>query len=388
MTKALVIGKKTKQKLNKQQQTFNRLVKKLENLRTELEQTAQRLSQKLDYFSKHIYPLEQELTTLRQESVKLFYKFHQDKKLLSKKDRKALWNLIAAQLSSIFQLSDAEPDEEIKEIFAAVEGVSYEQSAAEDFAAMKDDMADTFKQFGLEVDLDGFNADMSEEDLIRRMMGMLGDLKEQSEAAEAAEAARPQRKKSAKQLANEAREEQAEALKGKTIASIYKQLARALHPDLEQDPQVKIAKEDLMKELTTAYEKGDLHTLLRLEMAWIHKEEGNLEKLSDEKLAIYNQSLKQQVEELQGELFMLLRHPRYQPLERLSPFPGSAQFLDLEIRKRELQESIREATQSLTALKGENPVKELKEILSFFKPSKPNFFEMSLEDLFREASRQ
>ena len=380
MTKALVIGKKAKQKLNKQQQTFNRLVKKLENLRTELEQTSQRLSQQLDYFSKHIHPLEQELTTLRQESVKLFYKFHQDKKLLSKKDRKALWNLIAAQLSSIFQLSDAEPDAEIKEIFAAVEGVSYDQSAEEDFAAMKDDMAETFKQFGLEVDLDDFHAGMSEEEMIRRMMGMVNGLKEQ---AEAAQAARPQRKKSVKQLANEAREEQAEALKGKTIASIYKQLARALHPDLEQDPQVKIAKEDLMKELTTAYEKGDLHTLLRLEMAWIHKEEGNLEKLSDEKLAIYNQSLKQQVEELQGELFMLFRHPRYQPLVRLSPFPGSAQSLDLEIRKRELQESIREATQSITALKGENPVKELKEILSFFKQPEPNFFEISLEDLFR-----
>ena len=380
MTKALVIGKKTKQKLNKQQQTFNRLVKKLENLRTELEQTAQRLSQQLDYFSKHIHPLEQEITTIRQESVKLFYKFHQNKKLLSKKDRKALWNLIAAQLSSIFQLSDAEPDDEIKEIFAAVEGVSYDQSAEEDFAAMKDDMAETFQQLGLEIDLDDFHAGMSEEEMIRRMMGMVDGLKEQ---AEAAEAARPQRKKSAKQIAKEAREEQAEALKGKTIASIYKQLARALHPDLEQDPQVKLAKEDLMKELTTAYEKGDLHTLLRLEMAWIHKEEGNLEKLSDEKLAIYNQSLKQQVEELEGELFMLSRHPRYQPLERLSPFPGAAQFLDLEIRKRELQESIREATQSVAALKGENPVKELKEILSFFRQPEPNLFEIRLEDLFR-----
>ncbi len=382
MASSLIIGKKAKQNLNKQQQTFNRLVKKVEKLRVELEQTSKTLSQKLEFYSVHISPLEQQLIDFRKAGVKLFYKFYQDKKLLSKKDKKHLLEIMAEQLQGILQPGGAAPDEEIKEIFAAVEGLSYSDAAKEDFARMKEDMSETFQNLGLDIDLEDFHADLSEEEMMRKMAELLGSIKEQ---AEAQEAARPTRKKSKKQLEKEAREQQVEEVKNKNIASIYKQLARVLHPDLEQDATLKLQKEDLMKELTLAYDKGDLHTLLRLELAWIQKEENNLEKLSDEKLSIYNQALKQQVDEIQEEIYLLLRHPRYQPLQNLTLFAGDIKHINLTLKQRELQQVLKDVEGSLTALKGDNPLPELKDIIRTYLQAKreAKLFEIDFSEFFR-----
>ena len=104
------------------------------------------------------------------------------------------------------------------------------------------------------------------------------------------------------------------------------------------------AKQALMQELTVAYRNNDMHTLLRLELEWIAREEGNLERLTDEKLAIYNQTLKEQVVDLQRELYELPCHPRYQPIaESDGPFgvtirangPAEARALDEGIASME-----------------------------------------------------
>ena len=112
----------------------------------------------------------------------------------------------------------------------------------------------------------------------------------------------------------ETRIRQAEELRKKSIASLYKQLAKVLHPDLEPNAQRRARKAELMQELTTAYRTNDLHTLLRLELEWIEHEEGDLASLTDEKLSVYNQVLREQSRELERELADLAYHPRYQPI--------------------------------------------------------------------------
>jgi hypothetical protein len=381
-SKELVIGKKSKQQLSKSQQAFNRLVKKLEKLRKELEQTSKTLSQKLDFYGKEIHPLEQKLTERRTEGVKLFYKFYRDKKLLSKKDKEVLLEIMSQQLNGIFQFSSEEPDAELQEIFELVEGLSFEEAKAEDFATLKNEMAETFENLGFDININDFHQDMDEAEMMRKMAEMLGEMQEQ---AEAKDAERPQRKKTKKQLEKEAREQQVEEAKNKNISTIYKQLARAFHPDLEQDPQLKADKEVLMKQLTAAYEKGDLHTLLRLELEWIHREEDNLDKLSDDKLSIYNQVLKEQVAEIETEIMMLFHHPRYHPLRRFAMFPSALKHVDLKDEKRELEETIDAIEDSIEKLQGKNAVKELKTIIRYFKQPKPvfNLFDLDLDELFR-----
>jgi hypothetical protein len=63
--------------------------------------------------------------------------------------------------------------------------------------------------------------------------------------------------------------------------------------------------------------------LLRLEISWIQKEENNPDKLSDEKLKRYNEVLKEQVQELEYEINMLLEHSRYQPLQKFCHVPAA-----------------------------------------------------------------
>jgi hypothetical protein len=381
-TKQLIIGKQNKQELNKQQKAFNRLVKRLENLRKDFDKKSDKLRKHLEFYGQHIHPLEQDLVGHRKEAVKLLFKSYKDEKAIPKKDKEVLIEIISSQLSDIFHYSSEKPDEEIMGIFEAVEGMSFDKAADEDFQNMKNEMSEAFEEMGFDVDLDGFHSNMSEEEMARKMFEMFGNLQEQ---AEAKEAARPKRKKTKKQLEKEERERQIEEAKSKNIATIYKQLARIFHPDLERDPVLKSEKEDLMKQLTNAYEKNDLHTLLRLELEWIHKEEDNLEQLSDEKLSIYNEVLKEQVRELEEEIFMIGQHPRYAPLQRFSMMPLGMGYIDLEREKRKLESTIKEIKKSVDELKGKNAVRELKTIISSFKQAmaRRNFFDLDLAELFR-----
>jgi hypothetical protein len=119
-------------------------------------------------------------------------------------------------------------------------------------------------------------------------------------------------------------------------------------------------------------------------LEWIHKEESNLDQLSGEKLAIYNQVLQEQVAELQLEISLVAEHPRYAPLQQLCPPFMNLRHLNLESEKRALQASIRDVRQSLGRLRSANPLPELKSLLRAFAQQMRarNFFEMSFDDFF------
>lgn len=379
--KQLIIGKKEKQKLSKLQQTFNRLVKKLEKLRSAKENLAKILSEKLDYYGKNIHPLEEKAAELHKKSAKLFYRLYKEQKGLSNTDQEILLDIIDSQLTQFNTFSREEFDDELKEIYEFLTDENFDEAEEERFQAMKDDMKATFGEFGIDVDLDDFTSDLSEEEMMRKMMEMMGEAQSQAEAKFNAE---PQRKKSKKQIEKEEREKQIEEAKNKDIATIYKQLARIFHPDLERDPQRKLEKEDVMKQLTIAYEKGDLHTLLRLELEWLHKEESNLEKLSDDKLKIYNQALKEQVEELEMEMEMSIEHPRYFPLKKYTTLFNRIENVNLKREKEKLENTIEYMTKDLAELEGDKPAKKLKEIIKITKQQmkRKTIFDFDLSDLF------
>ena len=68
--KDLVIVKKTKQALSKNQQTFNRYVKKIEKLQIDLQQTEKILEEKLVFYGQQIHPLEQEMLLVLKKLAK------------------------------------------------------------------------------------------------------------------------------------------------------------------------------------------------------------------------------------------------------------------------------------------------------------------------------
>jgi hypothetical protein len=140
----------------------------------------------------------------------------------------------------------------------------------------------------------------------------------------------------------------AEEFRKRSIANIYKQLARVLHPDLERDSERQKEKVQLMQELTAAYRQNDLHTLLRLEMQWIANERDNLERLTEAKLGVYNDVLAGQVEGLERRLRDLVFHPRYRPIVVVNH--GLTRAINGGDRARELDDSIAAIERCITLM--------------------------------------
>lgn len=108
------------------------------------------------------------------------------------------------------------------------------------------------------------------------------------------------RKTSARQ-----RQMEQEALDAKTtLRSLYRQLASALHPDRETDPEERERKTVLMSQVNAAYKRQDLATLLRLQLQTTTMDEQSIARMTDEKIATMSTLLQEQVRTLESELYM------------------------------------------------------------------------------------
>ncbi len=84
-----------------------------------------------------------------------------------------------------------------------------------------------------------------------------------------------------------------------TSKELYKDLAKALHPDLEQDEKIKLEKVKLMQELSIAKQNNDLYAMLQIQkkaIAFI-KVEQQQKYLTLEKLKKFNALLQQKLKE-------------------------------------------------------------------------------------------
>ena len=360
--KGLSITKQKQQVLSKPQQAFNRLVQKIEKLQQEIADDNRLLGEKLEYYGKHIYPVEQQMVALRKQMVKMLFPFYTAKKPLTKRDKHALKEILVMQLNNIFAFDRGKPDDELQEIFEAIEGMSLEEAAKQDMEMVKSQMTEMFESFGFRMSFDDLHPGMNEEEMIRKMQEM-----EEQFSGQAHNFNQRVRKKTKKQLEKEEREKQVAEIKNKSIGRIYKQLAKILHPDLEQDIERKAYKELRMRELTAAYEKNDLHTLLRLELEWLHKEETNIAQLTDEKLNIYNEVLKVQAADLEAESYTMLQHPRYQPLLRFVMLPKQLRTLNLSQKKKDMDKTLKSLEKSILRLEGNDALEEIKETIEYFR---------------------
>jgi hypothetical protein len=109
--------------------------------------------------------------------------------------------------------------------------------------------------------------------------------------------------------------------------TIYRQLARVHHPDLERDPAKQAAKTAQMQRITEAYEADDLYTLLQL-----LAETGPADAETDDVLARYTRALLQQQTQLKQEMNEL----KYGPNGFITG-TGKKQELELRQLKRDLR---------------------------------------------------
>lgn len=362
---SLVIGSQQRKALSKAQHTFNKLTKQVEKLRNEIESKTKDLDEGIAYYGREIHPVELQLAAVNRQFVKLLHRFYSDRKMLSKKEKRTLREVIQEQMSRIFTMDNTPPDEEMKIIFRDIEGMDYDKAMEDDFEDIREDAEAMFQSMGMDVDMSDVNMETFEEDLARKAKEFEEKAKSQWEEQQQR---RANRRKTAKQLEKEAKEKQKEEIRQRSVSVIYKQLVKALHPDLERDEMLKMEKEALMKEAVAAYEKNDLHQLLRLEMLWLNKESDHLDSLTDEKLEIYNQLLKEQVNELKMQRDMVMMHPKYQKLLR-NPFKIPIMKTTvgaLAVKKQDLERTIAAMEESIRRLNGSNPSAELEAIMQAY----------------------
>jgi len=309
--------------LTKVQRAFNRLVARIEALHAKLREKTQELDGALGFFVKHVHPRRLRLAALRKELVIDLAPFL-DGGVLRKNERKTLRALLADQLDALLE-EGAPLDDALEALFQRVHGMSVEDLRRQEMGVACGAMEDFLGSVGFEVDFSGFRADMTEEAFAAEAAKLGRRLQEETEAQGRGAGERRnesgERSKGKRQLEKEERLRQAEVARKKSIGSIYRQLVRALHPDLEQNPPERERKHCLMQQLTTAYHDNDLHTLLRLELEWIEHEKSDVQRLSDEKLRIYNEVLKEQVDDLEAQIDELPLDPRYQVIvEAKGPF--------------------------------------------------------------------
>src|SRR4051794_35933586 len=233
VTSALTITKKGTEKLSPNQSAFNKLTTRIEKLRKDIERKESQLEEAMQLYGQTVPALEESLVRQRHQLLLLIYPLYKQKKL-SKTQQPYLKDMLQEMISEVLQNSPDEPDDELKAIFSELEGEDYETVLKRKEKQMQDEMRNELKKFGVDVNWDE-DTPLSEEELAKKMhelqQQVLQKITEEQPQGKAHYKVRP---KTAKQLQKEKAEQEAAQLKQKNITTIYRQLAKLFHPDLEQ----------------------------------------------------------------------------------------------------------------------------------------------------------
>jgi hypothetical protein len=383
----LMLTPRADRPLTKAQRAFNRLVARVEELRARIATETKILDEAVIYYGSYLHPRLQRQNEMRKDLVRLLSRFLNKKSLRNKSDRQILRTIISDLLDQIVFHEGSLTDADLRAVFKQIHQMDVEQARQQDIEESRSEMEAMLDELGVQVDLSGLHAGLNEEELAAKMAELAATIKDKAEAKTAEHSfGRSKRPKGRRRLEKEQPLRQAEEVRKKSISTIYKELAKILHPDLEQDPERRQRKVVLMQELTVAYRNNDLHTLLRLELEWIQGEKGNLDRMTEEKLAVYNQVLKDQVAELENQLQLLPQHHRYRVLAVPDDFFGFRMRTDGPAEACALDETIARMEGTITSLRSQSPMAAVRGIIRAYKAIPPieewdDLEEFSDEDL-------
>ncbi len=324
--KSLIITKASKQKLTKNQDAFNKISNRIEKLQKEIAKKQMQFDLAIKMYGEKLHPTKMIVLEQRKELVVLLWGIYKEKRL-SRYDQQNLKQIVREHLQRVFMELTEPPTKEIKDIFNELEGAHYDSVVEQEKESAKEQMIEQLTNLKIDIS----EIDKNDEAILAQKLheAKIRLYEAQQAKINAFQEGERLKKKSKKQIEAEKIQQEIDAVKQKNIGTIYKQLAKLFHPDLEQDEERKLEKVLLMQELTAAYEAKNLHALLSLELKWIHNEKDHLESLTEEKLAIYLEILKEQVTELQNEKEEIIHLPQYRVL--LEEFGWQIQRYPIEI---------------------------------------------------------
>ncbi len=319
------VGSLGAEQMSPAQEKFNALARKIEELREAIEKRGSIYDSILSISAKQLGGLPPKLGTAF-ESIALSIDKAASGFKLGARQRALVGDLILLSLDQAFMRAPASAQG--RELYDRWSETSYLQEIALQEDAEQEVAKEIYQRvFGKELDPEILKAGP---EAIHAAFEAAAQAQAASQGSSQGPSHGQRKARGKKESATQARQKAAQELEKKTIRSLYLSLAKALHPDAEPDPGAKLEKESLMKEVISAYEGGDLHSLLKLEAQWLNRETSRLQELSEDKLALYLSALKAQVTQLKAEYQGLAYAPRYQ---------GAQAFLcdDLEQAKRRVK---------------------------------------------------
>ena len=351
--------------LTKAQETFRTLLGKVESLRESIDTEEQELNALLAFYAAEIVPRLTRQAALQKELVRALAPFINKSFFPGQQERTDFRELIRELLDDISKAEKGLHDADLREIYNVFHGVGYAKDERKTMAAMREALAKVLAEAGLDADFSELEAAVTEAEFMQKaeeLMARAQKMREaEAEAARCAEHGHHSTEDEYTRGAEEARK--------RSIANIYKQLARVLHPDFERDSERQKEKVELMQELTEAYRQNDLHTLLRLEMQWIENEGGNIAQLTEEKLGVYNEVLTGQVEGLERRLNDTLFHPRYRPVVNYSF--GRTKPIDGPGKAREVDNSIASIERCIQLMEVAKTTDDVRAAIDSFRSDRP-----------------
>jgi hypothetical protein len=300
-----IIHIKTNPKLSPKHIEFNKWVQSIEKLRVELQREEKKLELFSEYYIKNILPVREAVCQTKLKMATTLDDMSEASKLPSA-TLNDLSLIIPELLSEAFELII--PDEDAKLIFEKWTFTNYDDIVNEVKEEQMEELSDYMRSMG--IDFDTSDLDFDDPETIGKIHERMHQAKEQLKEQQANDKA--SKKKSKKQLAAEEVAALRDEIKNKNLRSVYLSLAKILHPDSETDPELKLEKEEIMKQVTKAYEDKDIITLLVIETQWLKNTEERLANIKEDVAAIYIQLLKEQAKKLRHEKSELRRHPRFQ----------------------------------------------------------------------------
>ncbi len=266
---------------------FNALVQKLEAERAELAHWRSHLPGIRAIADGTLVPLLQAFDAC-QRNLLLLYDKSWSNKLLGKRDREKLSDLICNTAMDVMQAGG--DDDVVKAIYDRHSLAFFKLG---DLGADQAELTAMFSA-GLGIELDE-NTDFSSPHAI--MDAIRAKMEEEARAHEAAQEARRTRPN-----AREARRQAEEVKLQQSVRDIFRKLASALHPDRETDPVERTRKNALMQRVNVAYAANDLLGLLELQLEVEQIDQAGLNDMGDERIRQFNRVLERQVEDMRNDI--------------------------------------------------------------------------------------
>jgi hypothetical protein len=274
--------------LNATQREFNRLVQSIDQNKREMERVKSVVQKTRDKVRAEFGPLLAELKEKQLAWLRRLDEVH-DTMPLTKVQKKTLASFILDEADRLAERLDDEFVDSLLEKYETEEDIAFRES--------QEKLANQLfeKIFGFNPEAE--DAEEKADAFFERM-----EKRAQQKSFNAWDDA-AHKKGNRKETAREKRMKEEAQMEAKDVRSIYTSLAKALHPDLEPDLQVREQKTELMKKVTQAYERNDLYELMRLQLEYNAQ---GIEKMADvveEQLKRYCSVLRKQLSQLQMEFW-------------------------------------------------------------------------------------